>query len=80
MSDLSFNKNRFIKSNPATLSKPLPTNINGFGRRTIEEIKTDMHSINKPKTEVNKQKMEDLQKNKRNNLNHLKPFKDWNNK
>ena len=49
MSNLSFNKNSFIKNKPATLSKPLPQNTNVFGRRTIGEIKTDMHMLNKPK-------------------------------
>ena len=75
MSDLSFNKNRFIKNNPSTLSKPLPQNINQFGRRTIEEIKTDMHIVNNPKKEINSK-----EQNIQTNLNHLKPFKNWNNK
>lgn len=75
MSNLSFNKNSFIKNNPSTLSKPLPQNTNAFGRRTIEEIKTDMHMLNKPKKET-----ENKAQNIQTNLNHLKPLKNWNNK
>ena len=71
MSDLSFNKNRFIKSNPAILSKPIVNDPNKLGRRTIEEIKTDMHTLNKPKPEVKKQNI-DLQKN-----NPFRPFNNW---
>ena len=74
MSNLSFNKNSFIKNKPATLSKPLPQNTNVFGRRTIEEIKTDMHMLNKQKEKENKEP------NIPTNLNYLKPFKNWNNK
>lgn len=80
MSNLSFNKNSFLKSNPATLSKPIVNDPNKLGRRTVEEIKGDMHSINKPKINQNKPKFEDLQENKLNNLNSLRSFKEWNKK
>lgn len=75
MSNLSFYKNSFIKNNPSTISKPI--NNNTFGRRTVEEIKTDMHSINKPKQKEIQPKFEDLQKN---NSNFLKSFREWNRK
>ena len=71
MSDLSFNKNRFIKSKPATLSKPIINDPNKLGRRTIEEIKTDMHTLNKQKPELKKENI-DLQKN-----NPFRPFNNW---
>ena len=82
MSNLSFNKNSFIKSTPATVSKPIINNPNKLGRRTIEEIKDDMHSLGKqkPKTEVKKSQFEDLQKNRQSNLNCLRGFKEWNKK
>ena len=78
MSNLSFHKNSFIKNKPAVSSKPI--NTNSFGRRTIEEIKTDMYSINKPKQDEIKPKFEDLQKSQKNNSNFLKSFREWNRK
>lgn len=82
MSNLSFNKNSFIKSTPATVSKPIMHDSNKLGRRTIEEIKVDMHSLGKqkPKTEVKKPQFKDIQTNQKNNLNALRSFKEWNRK
>ena len=73
MSDLSFNKNRFIKSTPATLSKPLSQNVNGFGRRRVEEIKEDMYLARKQNKETNNQ-------DKLNGLKKINSFKNWSNK
>ena len=73
MSDLSFNKNRFIKTNPATLSKPLPQNVNNFGRRKVEEIKEDMYLVHKQNKETNNQE-------KLNGLKKINSFKNWSNK
>jgi len=82
MSNLSFNKNSFTKSTPATVSKPIANDPNKLGRRTIEEIKGDMHSLGKtnPKPEPKQPKFEDLQTKQKNNLNFLRSFKEWNRK
>jgi len=82
MSNLSFNKNSFIKSTPATVSKPIAYDQNKFGRRTIEEIKEDMHNLGKPKpkNEPRQPQFKDLQTNQKNNLNSLRSFKEWNRK
>ena len=77
MSNLSFNKNSFIKSNPTTLAKPIINNPNKLGRKTVEEIKADMYSLGKPILKEEKNKIEDLQKN---NLNSFKNFREWNKK
>lgn len=82
MSNLSFNKNSFIKSTPATVSKPIAHDPNKIGRRTIEEIKTDMHNLGKPKpkVETKQPQFKDIQTNQKNNLNALRSFKEWNRK
>ena len=82
MSNLSFNKNSFNKNTPATVSKPIINNQNKLGRRTIEEIKGDMHNIGKPKSKPveNKPKFDDLQKKQKTNLSSLRSFKEWNRK
>lgn len=73
MSDLSFNKNKFIKNNPATVSQPLPQNVNSFGRRKVEEIKKDMYLVRKQNKETNNQ-------DKLNGLKKINSFKNWSNK
>ena len=73
MSDLSFNKNNFTKSEPAKFSKPIINNNNKFGIRTIEEIKEDMNKLKKPKVD-NKPKMVEIKPN------NLTVFRKWNNK
>lgn len=73
MSNLSFNKNGFIKKTPATLSKPLPQNVNSFGRRKVEEIKEDMYLVRKQNKETNNQ-------DKLEGLKQLNSFKNWSNK
>ena len=81
MSNLSFNKNAFIKSTPTTIAKPIAHNENKFGRRTIEEIKGDMHSLGKPKPKIEtKTQFKDIQTNQKSNLSSLRSFKEWNRK
>ena len=80
MNNLSFSKNSFIKSEPATIANPVNNNPNKFGRRTLEEIKGDMHSINKSKIQESNPKLEDVKPNRLNNLNSLRSFKEWNKK
>ena len=82
MSNLSFNKNSFIKSTPTTISKPIAHDPNKLGRRTIEEIKGDMYSIGKPKPKVETKQPEfkDIQTNQKSKLSALKSFKEWNRK
>ena len=83
MNNLSFNKNSFIKSTPATLSKPIINKSNKLGRREIEEIREDMHLLNKHNSFEEKReeiKPKDIQHNQLSNLNSLKAFIDWNRK
>ena len=75
MNNLSFNKNNFIKSEPARFSKPIINNPNKLGRRTIEEIKEDMHLLNKPKIVEKESKKTEIIK-----PNNFNTFKNWNNK
>lgn len=81
MSNLSFNKNTFTNTKPATLSKPISNNPNKLGRRTIDEIKEDMNPLKRgsavPKTH---QDMKDIQREQSRNLDVLKAFKEWNKK
>ena len=80
MNNLSFNKNNFTQNRPATLSKPIIDDPSKLGNRTIEEIKKDMYSINRPKIEEKKPEFHDLQKNNHNKLGPLKAFREWNKK
>jgi len=80
MTNLSFNKNNFIKSKPATLSKPIINDPNKLGARTIEEVKKDMHLMNRPRIEEKKPEFMDLQKNNPAKLDSLKAFRNWNKK
>lgn len=78
MSDLFFNKNRFVDNKPATLAKPLPNDPTKLGRRTVEEIRQDMHPSNMPK-KVNKPiNQRNTQMKQFSQLESLKSFKEWN--
>lgn len=80
MSDLFFNKNRFVDSKPATLAKPLPNDPTKLGRKTVEDIKQDMHPSNMSKTVNNSIKQRDMQMEQFRKLESLKSFKEWNKK
>lgn len=82
MSNLSFNKNGFTNNKPATLAKPIVEDPTKLGRRTVDEIKDDMHSLAKgnvvkPKCQ---QDMKDIQREQSRNVGMLKAFKEWNRK
>lgn len=79
MSDLFFNKNKFIKSEPTKLAKPIPTDPTKLGRRTVEQIKRDMHPVNR-NINNNVDNNKDKYMNNINKLESLKAFKEWNKK
>jgi len=76
MNNLSFNKNNFVNREPAKLTKVIINDPNKLGRRTIEEIKHDMNSLNK------NIKLHDNNKTTKqiNQLESLKTFREWNKK
>lgn len=76
MGNLFFNKNQFINSEPAKLVKPIPHDPTKLGRRTVEEIKNDMH----PRRTLNNIQNKSVQVNKPRKLDSLKAFKEWNRK
>ncbi len=79
MSDLFFNKNKFINNEPTRLVRPIPNDPNKLGRKTIEQVKEDMHLMNRSKIEepkINK----DIQENKLSKLESFKKFTQWNHK
>lgn len=83
MNNLSFNKNSFNKSETPVLAKPIVNDPTKLGRRTIEEIKQDMHpskiSNNQTQMKHNNQAPEE-NTNNQNKLSSLKTFKEWNHK
>ena len=78
MNNLSFNKNSFTKSTPATLSKPIINDPNHLSGIKIEKIKKDMHLMNSPKVEEKQPEFKDLQKNNHSKLDSLNAFRNWN--
>ena len=77
MDNLFFSKNNFVNNQPARLAKPINNDPTKLGRKTVEEIKHEMH----PQPNVNKdekeQKTFDIQSNNYSKLNDMKAFKNW---
>lgn len=81
MSDLFFNKNRFIKNEPARLAKPLVNDPSKLGRKTVEEIRKDMEKLNRPSNNSTlESENKDIQINQNSKLDSLNAFKMWNRK
>ena len=80
MSDLFFSKNRFVNNEPTKLAKPIEHDPSKLGRRTVDDIKFDMHTMNKPEQKKEPIKVQPIRANQNNQMNSLKAFREWNKK
>lgn len=82
MSDLFFSKNKFVQNSETRLAKPLANDPTKLGRKTVDQVKQDMHPMNNSfkTTDAKPTNVKDIQLNQSSKLSSLHAFKEWNKK
>lgn len=82
MSDLFFSKNKFVQNSETRLAKPLVNDPTKLGRKTVDQVKQDMHPMNtlQKSSNDNQNSVKDIQLNQSTKLSSLNAFKEWNRK